>query len=64
MSRGEPNWWAPLRRAAREHGVSLTRALTLVEILHDDDCARLAGTGNCDCDPDVRLTSKSLEGEG
>lgn len=62
MSSREPNWWKPLRQAAQEHGVSLTEAITLVEVLHDDGCSRLEGTGTCDCNPDVKLASKSLEG--
>lgn len=56
-----PNWWEPLRRAARAHDVPLTEAVTLAEILHDDDCARLQRTGVCDCAPDVQLTSTRIE---
>lgn len=58
MSR-RPNWWPKLRRAAAEHGLPMTTAVAVAEILHDDDCSRLQGTGTCDCDPDVRLTSRA-----
>lgn len=56
-----PNWWAPLIRAAKENGVPLTEAVSVAEVSHDDDCARLAETGVCDCSPDVKLASRRLE---
>jgi len=56
-----PNWWKPLMRAAEAHGLNERAAVARAEILHDDDCARLRGTGVCDCDPDVRLLSRPLD---
>lgn len=64
MSPEEPNWWKPLRRAAEAHGLSLTEAVTLITVYHDEDCARLQGVGMCDCEPDLQLASRSLEGGG
>lgn len=63
MTPRTPNWWPKLQEAAHAHDVTLTEAVTLVEILHDDNCARLQGTGVCDCDPDVQLRSQSLQQE-
>lgn len=57
----EPNWWPKLRTAAEANGVPLEDAVSVAEIRHEDDCARLQGRGTCGCDPDVRLASKSLE---
>jgi hypothetical protein len=56
-----PNWWGPLIQASKANGVPLTKAASVAEIFHDDGCARLKGTGVCDCDPDVKLASKRLE---
>ena len=28
-----------------------------VEVLHDDHCGVLAGTGDCTCDPDIKLVT-------
>lgn len=59
-----PNWYEPLRRAARENGVPLTEAISVANIVHDDPtCARIVGTGVCDCDPDVLLFSRRVRPE-
>jgi hypothetical protein len=50
-------------RAAEEHGLSKEIAVAAAEIRHEDDCARLQGTGVCNCDPDVLLSSRTLPGE-
>lgn len=60
MTPPTPNWWPKLQKAAEAHGVPLTEAVTVAEILHDDRCARLQGTGVCNCDPDVQLTSRRV----
>lgn len=57
----QPNWLPKLKRAAQANGIALAEAASLAEVLHDDDCARLQGTGICDCDPDVRLASLRRE---
>lgn len=59
-----PNWEPKLREAAEEHGIELTEAVTLADIRHDDWCARIQGTGVCDCDPNVRLISRKIDGGG
>lgn len=61
MTPPTPNWWPKLQKAAEAHGVPLTEAVTVAEILHDDRCARLQGTGVCNCDPDVRLLSRDVD---
>lgn len=56
-----PNWWPKLREAAEANGVPLEEAVSVAEVRHDDDCARLEGTGVCDCEPDVRLLSRPID---
>lgn len=63
MTSRTPNWWPKLQEAADAHDVPLTEAVTLVQILHDDECARLQNTGVCNCDPDVQLRSQNLQQE-
>lgn len=36
--------------------------LHAISIKHDDWCAYLAGTGPCDCDPDVTVASTDCGG--
>lgn len=57
-----PNWFPKLKRAAREHGLTVSGAITLADIRHDDWCARLQGAGVCDCDPDVHLVTRQHGG--
>lgn len=59
-----PNWWPKLRRAAKANGVPLTEAVSFAEVRHDDDCARIRGTGICDCDPNVTLTQRRIDRAG
>lgn len=61
MTPRTPNWLPKLQEAADAHDVTLTEAVTLVEILHDNNCARLQGTGVCNCDPDIQLTSTKTQ---
>ena len=35
--------------------VQLTPGLHIAHIMHDDWCALLAGTGPCNCNPEVRI---------
>lgn len=56
-----PNWLPKLRRAAEAHGLTTRAAVATAEILHDDWCARMQGTGVCDCDPDVRIVSRDRQ---
>lgn len=55
-----PNWWPKLKRAAEANGLPLEEAVSFATILHEDDCARVQGTGVCDCDPDVHMRSRRL----
>lgn len=55
-----PNWLTKLKKAAKANGLALTEAVSVAEIRHDNRCARLQGTGVCDCEPDVRLASRKI----
>lgn len=57
----EPNWLPKLIRAARAHDLTPEAAVGVAKILHDDGCARLRNVGVCDCDPDVKLTSRDAK---
>lgn len=58
-----PNWLPKLKRLAEAHGLFQRGTLTVTDIRHDDWCARLQGTGVCNCDPDVRLVSREHDRE-
>lgn len=60
----EPNWVPKLKKAARANGVPLTEAVSVADIRHDDHCARIRGTGVCDCDPNVTLTQRRIDRSG
>lgn len=62
-NRDRPNWLPKLMRAAEAQDLTTAAAVALAEVRHDDDCARLLGVGVCNCNPDVTLRSRHLEGE-
>ncbi len=53
-----PNWIRKLRKLGiRAQGHAQPGKVTMCDVYHDDTCAALHG-GTCNCDPDIKLTTK------
>lgn len=60
---GRPNYLKALLRHLEDNPPE-PGAVEHVEVRHDSGCARLRGTGSCDCDPEVETGARVDERYG
>jgi len=56
-TRGTHNYIIKLANLIEAGVLPIKTGLTMVDVLHDDDCSCWSG-GLCDCDPDITLKQK------